>query len=80
MSKYHALIEDMVAQADEIDDVIMRFEGGLVPTAAVIDSSYKLAVTAKKAPTITEVRASCFFQLWSQLMSDDNVSCPMIIS
>ena len=59
VSKYHALIEDMVAQADEIDDVIMRFEGGLIPTASVIDASYKLAVTAKKSPTIAEVIFRC---------------------
>ena len=45
----------MIAQADDIDDVMMRFEGGLLPTALLIDASYKLGEAAKKAPTITDV-------------------------
>ena len=55
VTKYHSLIEDMVAQTDEIDDVILRFEGGLFTTAIVVDASYQLSAAAKKAPTISEV-------------------------
>lgn len=55
LNKYHSLIEDMVAQADEIDDVMMRFEGGLLPTALLVDSSYRLADAVKKGPTISDV-------------------------
>lgn len=50
----HSNIEDMVAQADEIADQYLSFEGGLHTSAIIVDSSYKLATAAKKAPTITE--------------------------
>jgi len=34
---------------------LFQFEGGLYATALVLDAAYKLADTAKKAPTIAEV-------------------------
>lgn len=34
---------------------MFQFEGGLYATALVLDAAYKLADTAKKAPTIAEV-------------------------
>ncbi|XP_070533360.1 dolichyl-diphosphooligosaccharide--protein glycosyltransferase subunit 2-like isoform X2 [Ptychodera flava] len=47
-------VEDLIAQADEVDDTYMQFEGGLIVTSLFIDGAYKLAEKAKKAPTITE--------------------------
>ncbi|KAL4217563.1 proteasome regulatory particle base subunit [Mactra antiquata] len=54
LTKYFDLIEDIVAQADEVDDKYLQFEGGLSVTASVVDSSYKLAGKVGKAPTISE--------------------------
>ncbi|XP_031552938.1 dolichyl-diphosphooligosaccharide--protein glycosyltransferase subunit 2-like isoform X2 [Actinia tenebrosa] len=48
------MVEDVVAQADEIDNTYLQFEGGLVPTAEVIAASYKLGEHLKKKPSIQE--------------------------
>ncbi|XP_070209693.1 dolichyl-diphosphooligosaccharide--protein glycosyltransferase subunit 2-like [Littorina saxatilis] len=53
-SKFFDNIEDVVAQADEVDDKYVQFEGGLFVTALVVDNAYKLAGKEKKAPTIAE--------------------------
>ncbi|CAC5388107.1 SWP1 [Mytilus coruscus] len=53
-------IEDIVAQADEVDEKYLQFEGGLYATALVIDAAYKLSETAKKAPTIPEEKVLKF--------------------
>ncbi|XP_028404232.1 dolichyl-diphosphooligosaccharide--protein glycosyltransferase subunit 2-like [Dendronephthya gigantea] len=53
-------IEDAVAQADEIADTFLQFEGGLMVTADFITGVYKLAAHVKKAPTITEDQAQKF--------------------
>ena len=53
-------IEDIIAQADEVDEKYLQFEGGLYATALVLDAAYKLADTAKKAPTIAEEKVSKF--------------------
>ncbi|XP_013402149.1 dolichyl-diphosphooligosaccharide--protein glycosyltransferase subunit 2 [Lingula anatina] len=54
VSKFFDRIEDVVAQADEVDDKYLQFEGGLFTTSVVIDSAYKLATKVNKAPTIDE--------------------------
>jgi len=54
LTKFHDLIEDIIAQADEVDDKYLQFEGGLYTTSIVIDGAYRLATAAKKAPTLTE--------------------------
>jgi oligosaccharyltransferase complex subunit delta (ribophorin II) len=54
IKKFHDMIEDIVAQADEIDDKYLQFDGGLVPTSTVLYTAYKLSATAKLAPTISE--------------------------
>ncbi|XP_060592727.1 dolichyl-diphosphooligosaccharide--protein glycosyltransferase subunit 2-like [Ruditapes philippinarum] len=54
LNKYFDLIEDVVAQADEVDDKYLQFEGGLFVSASVVDSSYKLAGKVGKAPTISQ--------------------------
>ncbi|XP_060077704.1 dolichyl-diphosphooligosaccharide--protein glycosyltransferase subunit 2-like isoform X2 [Ylistrum balloti] len=46
-------IEDIIAQADEVDDKYLQFEGGLYVTSLIIDGAYKLAEKAKKAPTLS---------------------------
>ncbi|KAL8582854.1 hypothetical protein ACOMHN_042687 [Nucella lapillus] len=53
-SKFFDNIEDVIAQADEVDDKYVQFEGGLFVTSLVVDGAYKLAEKAKKAPTIAE--------------------------
>ncbi|XP_002736461.1 dolichyl-diphosphooligosaccharide--protein glycosyltransferase subunit 2-like [Saccoglossus kowalevskii] len=54
VSLYVDSVEDLLAQADEIDESYMQFEGGLSVTSLFIDGAYKLANRAKKPPTITE--------------------------
>jgi len=54
LKKIYDLIEDVIAQADEIDEIFLQFDGGLLTTAIVVDGAYKLAEAAKKAPTLTE--------------------------
>ncbi|KAK7480622.1 hypothetical protein BaRGS_00028094 [Batillaria attramentaria] len=53
-TKFFENIEDVIAQADEVDEKYVQFEGGLFVTALVVDGAYKLADKAKKAPTIAE--------------------------
>ena len=40
---------------------VFQFEGGLYTTAIVIDGAYRLAATAKTAPTLTEVHIIMVF-------------------
>ncbi|XP_062570378.1 dolichyl-diphosphooligosaccharide--protein glycosyltransferase subunit 2-like [Saccostrea cucullata] len=47
-------IEDIIAQADEVDDKYLQFEGGLYTTAVVVDGAYQLAIKEKKAPTMSD--------------------------
>ncbi|GFN95846.1 dolichyl-diphosphooligosaccharide--protein glycosyltransferase subunit 2 [Plakobranchus ocellatus] len=54
ISKFVDNIEDVVAQADEVDEKYLQFEGGLYVTALVVDGSYKLAGKSNKAPTIAQ--------------------------
>uniref|UniRef100_A0A915JYJ6 Dolichyl-diphosphooligosaccharide--protein glycosyltransferase subunit 2 n=1 Tax=Romanomermis culicivorax TaxID=13658 RepID=A0A915JYJ6_ROMCU len=44
--------EDCVAQADEIDNKFLQFEGGISATAFTVSGIYLLAQRAKKSPTI----------------------------
>ena len=53
-------IEDAVAQADEIAETYLQFEGGLKVTGDFITGVYKLSAHMKKAPTITEDQAIKF--------------------
>ncbi|XP_046854712.1 dolichyl-diphosphooligosaccharide--protein glycosyltransferase subunit 2-like [Xenia sp. Carnegie-2017] len=53
-------IEDAVAQADEIADTYLQFEGGLTVTADFITAVYKLAAHIKKEPTMSEEQAIKF--------------------
>lgn len=57
-SRFFENIEDVLAQADEVDDKYVQFEGGLFVTALVVDGAYKLAEKNKKAPTIAEDKVS----------------------
>ncbi|ESO85997.1 hypothetical protein LOTGIDRAFT_220939 [Lottia gigantea] len=52
-SKFFDHIEDVIAQADEVDDKYLQFEGGLYVTSFIIDSAYKLGTKLNKAPTIS---------------------------
>ncbi|KAK3583197.1 hypothetical protein CHS0354_025714 [Potamilus streckersoni] len=54
VSKFFDSIEDIVAQADEVDDKYLQFEGGLFVSALVLDGAYQLAEKVKKAPTISQ--------------------------
>lgn len=49
------MIEDIVAQADETDEMYLQFEGGLLSTALVLQGAYQLSAAANKAPALTEV-------------------------
>ncbi|XP_029195698.2 dolichyl-diphosphooligosaccharide--protein glycosyltransferase subunit 2-like isoform X1 [Acropora muricata] len=48
------MIEDTVAQADEIDNQYLQFEGGLHPTSLVVYATYTFSEYSGKAPAITE--------------------------
>ncbi|XP_005100783.1 dolichyl-diphosphooligosaccharide--protein glycosyltransferase subunit 2 [Aplysia californica] len=54
ISKFVDNVEDVIAQADEVDDKYLQFEGGLFVTSLVVDGAYKLAEKTKKAPTIAQ--------------------------
>ncbi|XP_074656368.1 dolichyl-diphosphooligosaccharide--protein glycosyltransferase subunit 2-like [Tubulanus polymorphus] len=54
VQKFYDLIEDVIAQADEVDEEFLQFEGGLFTTSLVLDGAYKLAAKANKAPTIPQ--------------------------
>lgn len=54
VSKFFDSIEDVVAQADEVDEKYLQFEGGLFVSALVVDGAYKLAQKANKAPVIAQ--------------------------
>ncbi|XP_067666474.1 dolichyl-diphosphooligosaccharide--protein glycosyltransferase subunit 2-like isoform X1 [Haliotis asinina] len=54
VSKFFDSIEDVVAQADEVDEKYLQFEGGLFVSSLVVDGAYKLAQKASKAPTISQ--------------------------
>jgi len=75
LKKIYDLIEDVIAQADEVDEQFLQFDGGLLTTAIVIDGAYKLAEAAKKAPTLTEDKVIQFANYFlsrkhAQLMSN----------
>ena len=55
ISQFHDLIEDIIAQADEVDEKYFQFDGGLYATAIIIDGAYKLSAQAKLKPTIPDV-------------------------
>ncbi|XP_068707111.1 dolichyl-diphosphooligosaccharide--protein glycosyltransferase subunit 2-like [Montipora foliosa] len=48
------MIEDTVAQADEIDNKYLQFEGGLHVTSLVVYAAYSFSDFVGKAPAITE--------------------------
>jgi oligosaccharyltransferase complex subunit delta (ribophorin II) len=50
VTKIYELIEDIVAQADEIDEKYLQFDSGLYTTALVVDSAYRLAAAVNNAP------------------------------
>ncbi|XP_029636206.1 dolichyl-diphosphooligosaccharide--protein glycosyltransferase subunit 2 [Octopus sinensis] len=54
VSKFYDSIEDIIAQADEVDEKYLQFEGGLYVTSLVVDGAYKLAEKVSKAPAISE--------------------------
>ena len=56
------LVEDIVAQADEIDNSILKFEGGISTTSAVIKGVLALANGQNKASTITSEQVTKFAQ------------------
>lgn len=55
LKKFHDLIEDIIAQADEVDDKYLQYEGGLYTSAVVVDAAYALSSAANTAPTLNEV-------------------------
>ncbi|CAG5124850.1 unnamed protein product [Candidula unifasciata] len=54
VSKFVDNIEDVIAQADEVDDKYLQFEGGLFVTSLVVDGAYRLAEKTKKAPAVAQ--------------------------
>ena len=54
------LVEDIIAQADEIDGALLKFEGGLGLTSAVVRGALALADGQNKASSLTEEQVSKF--------------------
>jgi len=52
--KIHDAIEDVIAQADEVDEKYLQFDSGLFTTALVIDSAYQLAVASMPTAPLPE--------------------------
>ncbi|XP_011669063.1 dolichyl-diphosphooligosaccharide--protein glycosyltransferase subunit 2 [Strongylocentrotus purpuratus] len=53
VDKYHDLIEDIVAQADEVGEKYLQFDS-LQQTTIFIEGAYKLSGVVNKAPVISE--------------------------
>jgi len=53
LTSYYELIEDVVAQADEIENKYLQFEAGLFTTAVVLDGAFRLSQTVDKKPSIS---------------------------
>ncbi|XP_065063674.1 dolichyl-diphosphooligosaccharide--protein glycosyltransferase subunit 2-like [Rhopilema esculentum] len=60
------LVEDIVAQADEIDNTILKFEGGLPVTAAVVRGVLALADSQNKASSLSAEQLTKFAQYFLQ--------------
>ena len=56
------LVEDIIAQADEIDNSLLKFEGGLSVTSAVIRGILSLADVQGQISTITAEQVTKFAQ------------------
>ncbi|XP_071959632.1 dolichyl-diphosphooligosaccharide--protein glycosyltransferase subunit 2-like isoform X2 [Antedon mediterranea] len=54
VTEYLNSVEDIAAQADEIDDLYLQFEGGILPSAMFIDGSVKISEKTNKKPALTE--------------------------
>uniref|UniRef100_A0A4D5R9X7 Dolichyl-diphosphooligosaccharide--protein glycosyltransferase subunit 2 n=1 Tax=Scolopendra viridis TaxID=118503 RepID=A0A4D5R9X7_SCOVI len=53
-------IEDAIVQADEVDNKMAQFEGGLSITAIIISGAYRLAEHVKKPPVIDKEKCIKF--------------------
>lgn len=60
LAPFFERIEDVIVQADEVDNKYLQFEGGLGITATTISGVYKLAEAFKKAPALTHEQAVKF--------------------
>lgn len=60
VNKIYERIEDVIAQADEVDGKILQFEGGLSVTSIVLTGATNLAAKAKKPLQISAEQASKF--------------------
>ena len=56
------LVEDIIAQADEVDNSILKFEGGLSITSAVIRGILSLADGQNKISTVSSEQITKFAQ------------------
>ena len=56
------LVEDIIAQADEVDSSILKFEGGLSITSAVIRGILSLADGQNKISTVNSEQITKFAQ------------------
>jgi oligosaccharyltransferase complex subunit delta (ribophorin II) len=54
LKKIQDSIEDVIAQADEIDEKYLQFENGLLTTALVVDSAYQFATSSMTSAPIPE--------------------------
>ncbi|XP_033123396.1 dolichyl-diphosphooligosaccharide--protein glycosyltransferase subunit 2-like isoform X2 [Anneissia japonica] len=54
VTEYVNSVEDIAAQGDEIDEIYLQFEGGILPSALFIDGALKVAAKANKKPVLTE--------------------------
>ncbi|XP_071804461.1 dolichyl-diphosphooligosaccharide--protein glycosyltransferase subunit 2-like [Asterias amurensis] len=72
VDKYFELIEDIVAQADEVDDQYLQFEN-LFQSGLFLDGAYKLSAKVNKKPLITEDQAVMFGNFVLSRKSTQNV-------
>lgn len=56
------LVEDIIAQADEIDNSVMKFEGGLSLTSAVVKGVLALAEGQNKISSLSSEQIAKFAQ------------------
>lgn len=53
-------IEDAIVQADEVDEKMLQFEGGLSVTNLIVSGAYRLCEKLNKSPAITKQQAVQF--------------------
>lgn len=79
VAKIYDLIEDVMAQADEVDEKYLQFDSGLYTTALVVDSAYKLSTSAAPLTEDKVIKFANYFLSRKHTQSLKDVSVLMAV-